>query len=75
MDDLLDFTVTSDAIGKPANADLKLGLATAPVLYAAEEYVQLWILIERKFNQPGDAELVRHITMTHNLDFWLSSNV
>ncbi|TPX39284.1 hypothetical protein SeLEV6574_g07330 [Synchytrium endobioticum] len=57
VDDLLDFTATSEAMGKPANADLKLGLATAPVLYAAEEYRELWPLIKRQFGLPGDAEL------------------
>merc|ERR1712107_82667 len=38
VDDLLDFTVSADQLGKPAAADLKLGLATAPVLFAAEKY-------------------------------------
>ncbi|TPX30836.1 hypothetical protein SmJEL517_g05701 [Synchytrium microbalum] len=57
VDDLLDFTVSAQGLGKPANADLKLGLATAPVLYAADEFQELWPLIERKFDQAGDAEL------------------
>lgn len=35
VDDMLDFVVSADQLGKPSNADLKLGLATAPVLYAA----------------------------------------
>ena len=35
VDDILDFTSTDDALGKPTVADLKLGLATAPVLFAA----------------------------------------
>jgi geranylgeranyl pyrophosphate synthase len=38
VDHLLDFTVTADTFGKPVNADLSLGLATAPVLYAANEF-------------------------------------
>ena len=37
VDDLLDFTVSADQLGKPAAADPKLGLATAPVLFAAEK--------------------------------------
>lgn len=37
VDDLLDFISSSDAMGKPAAADLKLGLATAPVLFACEK--------------------------------------
>lgn len=37
VDDLLDFVSSSEAMGKPAAADLKLGLATAPVLFACEK--------------------------------------
>jgi geranylgeranyl pyrophosphate synthase len=36
VDDLLDFVSSSAAMGKPTAADLKLGLATAPVLFACE---------------------------------------
>jgi len=36
VDDLLDFVSSSSSLGKPAAADLKLGLATAPVLFACE---------------------------------------
>lgn len=35
-DDMLDFDATSKQLGKPAAADLHLGLATAPVLFAAQ---------------------------------------
>lgn len=37
VDDLLDFVSSSETMGKPAAADLKLGLATAPVLFACEK--------------------------------------
>lgn len=37
VDDLLDFIATSSQLGKPAAADLRLGLATAPVLFAAQK--------------------------------------
>lgn len=33
VDDLLDFVSSSSTMGKPTAADLKLGLATAPVLF------------------------------------------
>ncbi len=36
MDDILDFTGSALALGKPALNDLRSGLATAPVLFAAE---------------------------------------
>ncbi|KAF9306794.1 coq1 putative hexaprenyl diphosphate synthase [Mortierella antarctica] len=56
VDDMLDFTVSSEEFGKPAGADLKLGLATAPVLFAWEEFPELGKLIKRNFNQEGDVE-------------------
>jgi len=37
IDDLLDFKSTSKDTGKPTAVDLRLGLATAPVLYAARQ--------------------------------------
>jgi len=37
VDDLLDFVSSSETMGKPTAADLKLGLATAPVLFACEK--------------------------------------
>lgn len=57
---MLDFTVTAAELGKPAGADLKLGLATAPVLFAWEEYPELEPLIKRKFSQKGDEERVKN---------------
>ena len=48
-------------MGKPTAADLKLGLATAPVLYAARKYPQLNALIMRRFTDPGDIELAREL--------------
>ncbi|KAJ3356939.1 coq1 putative hexaprenyl diphosphate synthase [Allomyces javanicus] len=56
VDDLLDFTGSAVTFGKPAGgADLKLGLATAPVLFAAEEFPELRPLIARRFSEEGDA--------------------
>lgn len=37
VDDMLDFISSSATMGKPTAADLKLGLATAPVLFACEK--------------------------------------
>lgn len=37
VDDMLDFVASSNTMGKPTAADLKLGLATAPVLFACEK--------------------------------------
>lgn len=56
MDDLLDFVSTSEIMGKPAAADLKLGLATAPVLFACEQFPELNAMIMRRFQKLGDVE-------------------
>lgn len=56
VDDILDFTGSTDTLGKPAASDLKSGNLTAPVLYALEEKPYLEALIEREFAQEGDFE-------------------
>jgi len=56
VDDLLDFSVSAEQLGKPAAADLKLGLATAPVLFAAEKFPELNEMIGRRFSEGGDVE-------------------
>lgn len=56
VDDMLDFTVSAKELGKPAGADLDLGIATAPVLYAWKADPSLGPLIQRNFSQPGDVE-------------------
>ncbi|HIK53563.1 MAG TPA: solanesyl diphosphate synthase [Synechococcales cyanobacterium M55_K2018_004] len=56
VDDLLDFTASVDALGKPAGSDLRSGNLTAPVLFAMEEKPYLEVLIEREFSQDGDLE-------------------
>ena len=56
IDDILDFTGSTEALGKPAGSDLKSGNLTAPVLYALEEKPYLEGLIEREFAQPGDLD-------------------
>ena len=43
-------------MGKPALADLRSGLATAPVLFAREQFPELGTLMDRKFEQKGDIE-------------------
>lgn len=54
VDDLLDFVSSTDKMGKPVAADLQLGLATAPVLFAVQKFPELNELIERRFSEPGD---------------------
>ncbi|XP_062519830.1 all trans-polyprenyl-diphosphate synthase PDSS1-like [Corticium candelabrum] len=56
IDDMLDFISTSEVLGKPAAADLKLGLATAPVLFASEMYPELEPMIMRRFAHREDID-------------------
>ncbi|KAL4440516.1 hypothetical protein ABPG75_003517 [Micractinium tetrahymenae] len=56
VDDIMDFTSTASEMGKPQLNDLRSGLATAPVLYAAEEHAELLPLIQRRFKEEGDVE-------------------
>ncbi|QPG74058.1 hypothetical protein FOA43_001379 [Brettanomyces nanus] len=59
VDDMLDYTTNEDVLGKPAGADLKLGLATAPVLFAWQIKPEIGPLIARKFSAPHDVEIAR----------------
>ncbi|MGK7872096.1 MAG: solanesyl diphosphate synthase [Xenococcaceae cyanobacterium] len=56
VDDILDFTASTEVLGKPAGSDLISGNLTAPVLYAMEEKPYLEVLIEREFSEDGDIE-------------------
>ncbi len=56
VDDILDFTGTTESLGKPAASDLQSGNLTAPTLYALKEKPYLETLIEREFAQDGDLE-------------------
>ena len=56
VDDILDYEASSEQLGKTAAVDLKLGLATAPVLFATTKFPELEDMIARRFNKPGDVE-------------------
>lgn len=58
VDDMLDYTIGADELGKPAGADLELGLATAPLLFAWKDHAELGALVHRRFQTPGDVEMV-----------------
>ncbi|KAF7721369.1 coq1 putative hexaprenyl diphosphate synthase [Apophysomyces ossiformis] len=66
LDDTLDFSVSHADLGKPVGADLKLGLATAPVLFAWEEFPELGPLIARRFSQEGDIEMAQCLVLRSN---------
>jgi hexaprenyl-diphosphate synthase len=58
VDDMLDYTISEKELGKPAGADLELGLATAPLLFAWKQNPELGALVGRKFGNEGDVERV-----------------
>ena len=58
VDDMLDYTQSGSELGKPAGADLELGLATAPLLFAWRNNSELGTLIGRKFSEAGDVQKV-----------------
>ena len=58
VDDMLDYTVSGAELGKPAGADLELGLATAPLLFAWKQNPDLGPLVGRKFSEEGDVQKV-----------------
>ena len=61
VDDLLDFTSSSDALGKPALADMEAGHATAPTLFAADEFPEIIEIVQRRFGEEGDVKLVSEL--------------
>uniref|UniRef100_A0A671RL55 All trans-polyprenyl-diphosphate synthase PDSS1 n=1 Tax=Sinocyclocheilus anshuiensis TaxID=1608454 RepID=A0A671RL55_9TELE len=56
VDDILDFTSSANLLGKPSAADLKLGLATGPVLFACQQFPELHAMIMRRFSSDGDVD-------------------
>ncbi|KAL4799434.1 isoprenoid synthase domain-containing protein [Aspergillus venezuelensis] len=66
VDDMLDYTVSGVELGKPAGADLELGLATAPLLFAWKQNPELGPLVGRKFNQEGDVQRARDLVYRSN---------
>ena len=61
IDDCLDFTSDDDVSGKPSQgADIKMGLVTAPVLYAAEKYPKDVKNLIKEKNVSGLLELVKN---------------
>ncbi|KAH7908436.1 terpenoid synthase [Hygrophoropsis aurantiaca] len=65
IDDVLDFN-GDDSIGKPIGADVELGLATAPILFALEENEDLQPLVDRRFREPGDVQTAIQIVKATN---------
>lgn len=56
VDDLLDFTQSTEQLGKPAGSDLSKGNLTAPVLFALEEDEELRRIIDSEFMDQGSLQ-------------------
>lgn len=69
VDDMLDYTRSEKELGKPAGADLELGLATAPLLFAWKVRPELGELVGRKFAGEGDVKRVScNLTLSRDLE-------
>jgi hexaprenyl-diphosphate synthase len=68
VDDLLDYTRDEKELGKPAGADLELGLATAPLLFAWKTMPELGALVGRKFAEEGDVVRVGFVDPYYRSD-------
>lgn len=56
VDDILDFTQSSEQLGKPAGSDLANGNLTAPVIYALQSEPKLRDIIDSEFSEPGSLD-------------------
>jgi len=56
VDDILDFTQSTEQLGKPQGQDLASGNLTAPAIFALKKSPELQELIENEFTEDGDLE-------------------
>eukprot|EP01026_Neomeris_dumetosa_P033719 TRINITY_DN2697_c1_g1_i4.p1 TRINITY_DN2697_c1_g1~~TRINITY_DN2697_c1_g1_i4.p1 ORF type:complete len:368 (-),score=33.92 TRINITY_DN2697_c1_g1_i4:212-1315(-) len=70
VDDILDFTQSTEQLGKPQGQDLASGNLTAPVIFALEQSSELKELIEDEFNNQGDLErALKLVHICHGIQF------
>ncbi|KAI3831603.1 hypothetical protein MKX03_017451 [Papaver bracteatum] len=55
--DILDFTGSSDSLGKGSLSDIHHGIITAPILFALEEFPKLQEVINCGFDNPANVDL------------------
>jgi all-trans-nonaprenyl-diphosphate synthase len=56
VDDILDFTQTSEQLGKPQGQDLASGNLTAPAIFALQGSKELAALLEMEFQEEGSLQ-------------------
>lgn len=71
VDDILNFTSSSEEFGKPVGIDLQNGILTAPVIYALEEYKEkqdfrLESLIQNKLENEAEFNLALDLVLNSN---------
>jgi all-trans-nonaprenyl-diphosphate synthase len=64
VDDILDFTQSTEQLGKPAGSDLAKGNLTAPVIFALQEEPQLREIIDSEFSETDS--LATAIDLVHS---------
>lgn len=57
IDDVLDFTSTSESLGKGSLSDIRHGIVTAPILFAMEEFPQLHDVVYEGFGNPKNVDI------------------
>jgi all-trans-nonaprenyl-diphosphate synthase len=63
VDDILDFTQSTEQLGKPAGTDLAKGNLTAPVIFALQDEPRLREIIDTEFSEPDS--LATTIELVH----------
>lgn len=57
VDDVLDFEGNAGNLGKPELLDLANGIASAPIIFAAQEFPELASMVLRKFQHENDTQI------------------
>lgn len=64
VDDILDFTQTSEQLGKPQGQDLASGNLTAPAIFALRNSPELEELIQSEFKEPESLQRAIDLVVT-----------
>lgn len=68
IDDVLDFIGSSKTLGKPAMNDLKSGVVTGPVLFAAHFKKEIVEMMERSFSEEGDLDFAQQAALEFGVE-------
>jgi octaprenyl-diphosphate synthase len=74
VDDLLDFTASTEQLGKPVLSDLREGKVTLPLIYAlasgdaADRELVAQVLADKGFDRVGPARITALVNESGSLD-------